>query len=72
MAASIDDVISLVNTLAVKVDKMYTISGAGNSNYSQLWQERQLLTQLMIEGMTKQQAIAYIDRINNGERPWRD
>jgi hypothetical protein len=39
---------------------------------AKLWQERQYLTQLQMEGYTKEEALIYYARLQNGEKPWLD
>ena len=42
------------------------------SALNDLQQERQMLTQLQMEGYTKDEAIIYYGRMQKGERPWMD
>lgn len=37
-----------------------------------LQQERQMITQLQMEGYTKEEAVKYYNRMLNGEKPWMD
>jgi quinolinate synthase len=38
----------------------------------QLQQERQMITQLQMEGYSKEEAIVYYERMLKGEKPWLD
>jgi predicted GTPase len=37
-----------------------------------LQQERQMVTQLQMEGYTKEEAVTYYNRMLKGEKPWLD
>ena len=39
---------------------------------SKYFQEVQLITRLKMDGYSHEEAIKYVDRIYNGERPWRE
>ena len=45
-------------------------SMAKQQQMSAIHQERQMITQLQMEGYTKDEAVKYYERMLNGEKPW--
>lgn len=47
-------------------------SAKNQQEIQNLQQERQMITQLQMEGYTKEEAVVYYNRMLNGEKPWLD
>jgi hypothetical protein len=74
--ASLDDLVAQINAISTKVDTIIN-SNSNNSNvfytqFNQVVQEKNLISFLMSQDkMTQQEAVAYTERMKNGERPWK-
>jgi uncharacterized protein YPO0396 len=76
LAAQVADLQSKINQLMVVIPQIETLYKqttayqTHQNHINSVWQERSLLTQLRMEGMSHSKALSYIKRINTGEKPW--
>lgn len=68
--ASLDDIMNKLIEIENKVNLIAKSSSITQQVWNSVWNERSLITQLKMEGKTHAEALAYVQKMNNGERPW--
>jgi hypothetical protein len=79
MAVTLESIATDIAELKQKIEAIYQSNNVqiyanqmAQQKLQNLQMERSLITQLQMEGFTKAEALAYYQRMLNGEKPWLD
>jgi hypothetical protein len=75
VSVSLDDLgarIAALTTLVTKLLESSEVSQQAQTNLGLMWQEKSIYDSLIFQDKTPDEAIEYIRRMKNGEKPWLD